>query len=193
MDNQDRQNTLTKLETTSEWTIWKTRDKEWSPVLQKPGFHHLLNIHKDKEEEYWGFKVKGWCRIGDIRTTKTRKSFECWVKTTSDVPTGDQKLFTETLTAPQYNVGKDVYTVDLESDVLNQDFWGSSVLKGHARWGMAPVILQRNQWEWSSVTSVTCNGTPLHHYHMCSSKNSGFENPAKWAEKRKVSARIDRN
>ena len=36
------------------------------------------------------------------------------MKTTSDVPTGDQKLFTETLTAPQYNVGKDVYTLDLE-------------------------------------------------------------------------------
>ncbi len=29
MDDQDRQNTLEKLKTTSEWTIWKTRDKEW--------------------------------------------------------------------------------------------------------------------------------------------------------------------
>ena len=33
MDNQDRQNTLAKLETTNEWTIWKTRDKEWAPAL----------------------------------------------------------------------------------------------------------------------------------------------------------------
>ncbi len=70
--------------------------------------------HKDKQEECWGFKIKGWWRKGDIRTTKTRKSFECWVKTISDVPTGTQKSLTETLTAPQYNVGKDAYTVDLE-------------------------------------------------------------------------------
>ena len=51
MDNQDRQNTLVKLETTSEWTIWKTRDKEWSPVLQKVGFHQILDKHKDKQVE----------------------------------------------------------------------------------------------------------------------------------------------
>ena len=51
MDNQDRQNTLGKLKTTSEWTIWNTRDKEWSPALQKVGFHQLLNIHKDNQVE----------------------------------------------------------------------------------------------------------------------------------------------
>ena len=51
---------MAKLEATSEWTIWKIRDNEWSPVLQKADFHQLLNIHKDKQEEYWGFKIKGW-------------------------------------------------------------------------------------------------------------------------------------
>ena len=51
MDDEDRQNTLEKLKTTSEWTIWKTRDKEWSPALHKVGFHQLLNIHKGKKEE----------------------------------------------------------------------------------------------------------------------------------------------
>jgi hypothetical protein len=81
MDNQDRQNTSEKLKTTSDWTIWKTRDKEWSLALQEEGFHQLLNIHKDKQVECWGFKIKGWWRKGDIRTTKPRKSFECWVKT----------------------------------------------------------------------------------------------------------------
>ncbi len=116
MDDQDRQNTLEKLKTTSEWTIWKTRDKEWSPALLKAGFHQLLNIHKDKQTECWGFKIKGWWRKGDIRTTKPRKTFECWVKTTSDVPTGAQKSLAEALTTPQHNVGKDAYTVDLESD-----------------------------------------------------------------------------
>ena len=107
-----------KLKTTSEWTIWKTREKEWSPALGKAGFHQLLNtmIHKGKRAECWGFKIKGWWRKGDIRTTKPRKTFKCWVKTTSDVPTGAQKSLTEALTAPQHNVGKDAYIVDLESD-----------------------------------------------------------------------------
>jgi hypothetical protein len=72
--------------------------------------------NKDKKAECWGFKIKGWWRKGDIRTTKPRKSFECWVKTTSDVPTGSQKSLTEALTAPQHNVGKDTYTVDLENN-----------------------------------------------------------------------------
>ena len=57
-----------------------------------------------------------WWRKGDIRTTKPRKSFDCWVKTSSDVPTGPQKSLTEAMTGPQYNVGKDAYIVDLESD-----------------------------------------------------------------------------
>ena len=80
------------------------------------GFHQFLNIHEDNQEECWGFKIKGWWWEGDIRTTKTRKSFECWVKTTSDVPRGAQESLTEALIAPQHNVGKDAYTVDLESN-----------------------------------------------------------------------------
>ena len=51
---------------TSEWTIWKIRDKEWSPALEETGFHQLLNIHKDKKAECWGFKITGWWRKGDI-------------------------------------------------------------------------------------------------------------------------------
>ena len=42
MDDQHRQNTLKKLKTASGWTIWKTRDKEWSPALNEVGFHQLL-------------------------------------------------------------------------------------------------------------------------------------------------------
>ena len=55
-------------------------------------------------------------RKGDIRTTKTRKSFECWVKTTSDVSTGAQESLTETHLVSRHNVGKDAYTVDLKSN-----------------------------------------------------------------------------
>ena len=73
-------------------------------------------MHKDKEAECWGFKIKEWWRKGDIRSTEPGKSFECWVKTTSDVPTGAQESLTEALLAPQHNVGKDEYIVDLESN-----------------------------------------------------------------------------
>ena len=106
---------MNHVKTSHTWNAL-TSDKEWSPALHETGFHQILNIYKGKKAECWGFKIKGWWRKGDIRTTKTRKSFECWVKTTSDVPTGAQKSLTEALTAPQYNVGKDSYTVDLESN-----------------------------------------------------------------------------
>ena len=38
------------------------------------------------------------------------------MKTTSDTPTGAQELLTEELMAPHHNIGKDAYTVDLESN-----------------------------------------------------------------------------
>ena len=90
MDDQDRHNTMAALEEMTEWTIWKRKDRMWSPLLQKADFHQLLNIHQNKQSDCWGFKSKGWWRRGDIRTTKPKKSFECWVKTTADVPTEDK-------------------------------------------------------------------------------------------------------
>ena len=49
-------------------------------------------------DEWWGFKIKikGWWWKGDIRTIQPRKSFECWVKTTSDVPTGSEVTYGDT-------------------------------------------------------------------------------------------------
>ena len=38
------------------------------------------------------------------------------MKLTSDVPTGVSESLTQVLTVPQYNVGKDTYTVDLENN-----------------------------------------------------------------------------
>ena len=52
----------------------------------------------------------------DIRTTKPKKSFECWVKTAADVPTETKKTLMEALMTPQQNAGKDEYTVDLEGN-----------------------------------------------------------------------------
>jgi hypothetical protein len=87
MDDQEIQNTMAALEESTEWTIWKTKDKRWTPLLRQVGYHHLLDIHKNKQSDCWGFKIKGWGRGGDIRVTKSKKSFECWVKTATDVPT----------------------------------------------------------------------------------------------------------
>ena len=51
MDDQDRHNTLAALEKMTEWTIWKTKDILSYPLLQKAGFHQLLNIHKKKQRD----------------------------------------------------------------------------------------------------------------------------------------------
>ncbi len=82
---------------------------------------------------------------------------------------GLKKSLTEALTAPQHNVGKDAYTVDLESN--EKLYWlgtesgllGAFGLEGACTAGVAPVTLQRNQWERASVTSVPCDGTLPHH------------------------------
>ena len=116
MDDQDRQNTMEALKESTEWTIWKTKDKRWTLLLRQAGYHQLLDIHKNKQSECWGFKIKGWWRRGDIRTTKPKKSFECWVKTTAVVSKEGKKTLMEALTATQRNAGKDEYIVDLEGN-----------------------------------------------------------------------------
>ena len=116
MDDQDRQNTMDALEESTEWTIWKTKDKRWTPLLRQAGYPQLLDRHKNQQSDCWGFKIKGWWRRGDIRATKPKKSFECWVKTAKDVPTEAKKTLMEALMAPQQNAGKDEYIVDLEDN-----------------------------------------------------------------------------
>ena len=37
MDDQDRQNTMAKLNESPDWTIWKTEDKKWTPILRQAG------------------------------------------------------------------------------------------------------------------------------------------------------------
>jgi hypothetical protein len=39
MDDQDRQNTMAVLKGSTEWTIWKTKDKRWTPLLRQAGYH----------------------------------------------------------------------------------------------------------------------------------------------------------
>ena len=69
MDEQDGEDTIDSLKQTDEWVIWKSKDK-FSNCLQAAGFHQLLHIHQDIQDECWGFKINGWCRTGDIRVKK---------------------------------------------------------------------------------------------------------------------------
>jgi hypothetical protein len=86
MDDLDKQTSLTTLQETENWVVWKTRDKTWTHTLKREGFHQLLSFNRDEEENISGFKIKGWWRRGDIKVTKQKATFECWVKSPADAP-----------------------------------------------------------------------------------------------------------
>ena len=115
MDDKDRQDSMDTLRTQDTWIVWKTKDKVWTQKLQQEGFAQILTLNKDKTMSKWSTKIKGWWRRGDIRATKPKKSFECWVKSAADAPKEVNKSLMEALMAPQQNAGKDEYIVDLES------------------------------------------------------------------------------
>ena len=73
MDEDDRTDTIDILRQSDEWVIWKSKDK-WSTSLKTAGFHQLLYINKDIQEECWGSKIKGWWRTGDILVKKPKKT-----------------------------------------------------------------------------------------------------------------------
>ena len=50
MDEDDRIDTIDILRQSDEWVIWKSKDK-WSALLKTAGFHQLLYIRKDIQEE----------------------------------------------------------------------------------------------------------------------------------------------
>jgi hypothetical protein len=55
----------------------------------------------------YGFKIKGWWRKGDIRTTHYKKHFEYWTNTSQDVPEGTQDSIKKALVVPHGNRRKD--------------------------------------------------------------------------------------
>jgi hypothetical protein len=59
MDEEDREDTMDILKQSDEWVIWKSKDK-WTTLLKATGFHQLLYIQKDIQENCWGSKIKGW-------------------------------------------------------------------------------------------------------------------------------------
>ena len=50
MDDQDKQKSLTVLQETENWVVWKTRDKTLSHTLKREIFHQLLSFHKDEKK-----------------------------------------------------------------------------------------------------------------------------------------------
>jgi hypothetical protein len=72
MDDQDKLTSMSTLQETENWVVWKTRDKTWTHTLQQQGFHQLLSFHKDEKENISGSKIKGWWRRGDIKVTKRK-------------------------------------------------------------------------------------------------------------------------
>ena len=60
MDDQDEQTSITTLQETENWVVWKTRDKTWTHTLQQQDFHQLLSFHKDEKENITSSKIKGW-------------------------------------------------------------------------------------------------------------------------------------
>jgi hypothetical protein len=112
MDEEDREDTMDILKQSDEWVIWKSKDK-WTTLLKAAGFHQLLYIKKDIQEDCWGSKIKGWWRTGDIRVKKPKKTYECWVKNKTKVPPGAQDAIITALQAPNHNFGKDECVVDM--------------------------------------------------------------------------------
>jgi hypothetical protein len=65
------------------------------------------------QADCWGNKIKGWYRRGDIKTTKCKKTRECWVKSPANVPSAAANDIKEDIMTPGQNYGKDRYTIDL--------------------------------------------------------------------------------
>jgi len=59
MDEEDRADTIDNLKQSDKWVIWKSKDR-WSASLKDEGFHQLLYLQKDIQDECWGSKIKGW-------------------------------------------------------------------------------------------------------------------------------------
>ncbi len=89
------------------------KDDKWTQKLQRTDFHQLLSLNKITRVDCWGNKIKGWWWRGDIKDTKYKKTRECWVKSSTNVPSEVAKDIKEALMTPGQNYGKDNYTIDL--------------------------------------------------------------------------------
>ena len=121
MDDQDKQTSMSTLQETENWVVWKTRDKTWTHTLKHQGFHQLLSFHKDEKENISGSKIKGWSDGDEGETSKLRNK-------------------------KRQNVGKDSYIIDLEDS--ERVYWlgtesgllGPFTSTGHERLEMSTVM-----------------------------------------------------
>ena len=60
MDDPDKQTSMTTLQETENWVVWKNRDKIWTHTPKKHDFHQLLSFNHDEKENISGSKIKGW-------------------------------------------------------------------------------------------------------------------------------------
>ena len=51
LDDQDKQTSMTTLQETENWVVWKTRDKIWTHTLKKQDFHQLLSFKKSQDKK----------------------------------------------------------------------------------------------------------------------------------------------
>jgi hypothetical protein len=69
IDDQDKQTSMSTLQETENWVVWKTRDKTWKHTLKRQGFHQLLSFNQDEKENIRDSKIKGWWRRGKVWRT----------------------------------------------------------------------------------------------------------------------------
>ena len=85
MDDQDEQTSITTLQETENWVVWKTRDKTWTHTLKRQVSHQLrsldtfrsrrmnhtvfhkwlikkknISFNQDEKENISGSKIKRW-------------------------------------------------------------------------------------------------------------------------------------
>ena len=105
---------------------------------------HSLN--KDEKENINDFKITEWWCRGDIKVTKQKSTFECYIIKTI-------------LTEPRKNYGNDSYIIDLDSP--EKTYWlgtESGLLgtfhfdgSGHVQMEIVHVTWTHTQWTLVSV------------------------------------------
>ena len=75
MDDQDKQNSLTALQETGKWVVWKTKRQNMDSHFEEGGLSPTPPFNKDEKENISGFTIKGWWRRGDIKVTKLKSTF----------------------------------------------------------------------------------------------------------------------
>jgi hypothetical protein len=119
MGNEDRQDSLKALREKDNWVVLKTKDDKWTQEQQRVDFHQLLSLNKNTREDCWDNKIKGWWRRGDIKSTKCKRTRECWVKSSANVLREAVKDIKEALMTPDRDGSCDVKSLSMVAGFCN--------------------------------------------------------------------------